>query len=247
MSWEFLFARVLSLAMLTVSCTQATTPASNAGSGNDAGPSVSGPTVNAPASNPPMTNPPLADSGGAGCVVGEIRSCPCSGAPAGVETCVTPSTWSTCGCKAQGGQPVAVPPVTTAANTCGGTQCKRYLDEETEVSARGCCTKEGACGSSSKFLFGEACVERGGSKGMETADCSDEEVNFVSLKGCCRPDNSCGLSLDAVPNFDLGCLERTRMAKLLNDGAGDRNFLSLIFLLPIKPASFPAKSCSYAP
>jgi hypothetical protein len=233
--------------VLTVSCVQTSMPGSNAGSGSDAGMRVNITMVNPPAANPTNTTPPLASPGSASCVVGETRACACSGAPTGIETCVTPSTWSTCGCKSQGGPPVAVPPVVTAANVCGGTQCKRYLDEETEVSARGCCTKDGACGSSSKFLFGQACVERGGDKGTEAADCGDEEVNFVSLKGCCRPDNSCGLSLDSVPNFDLGCIERTRMAKLLNDGAGDRNFLSLIFLLPIKPASFPAKSCSYRP
>jgi hypothetical protein len=131
---------------------------------------------------------------------------------------------------------------------CGAQTCAPYLEDDTEVGAKGCCTSQGTCGSKSKFLFGEACVERGGDPGRPSpTECPDESVNFVDLQGCCRPDRACGLSIDEVTNFDLGCVERTQMARLLNDGAGDRNFLSTIFFIPVKPASFPASRCTARP
>lgn len=184
-----------------------------------------------------------------GCAVGEAQVCSCGGTSSGSRTCVTPEgLWTACGCATEGGPAVAVRPAPPAPQICGAQTCAPYLEEDTEVGAKGCCTSQGTCGSRSKFLFGDACVERGGDPGKQApAECPDESVNFVDLVGCCRPDGACGLSIDEVTNFDLGCLERTEVARLLNDGAGDRNFLSTIFFIPVKPASFPARSCTFRP
>jgi hypothetical protein len=75
--------------------------------------------------------------------------------------------------------------------------------------------------------------------------CPSESANFIDLEGCCRPDGSCGLSIDTVPNFDLGCLERTEMERLLNAGSFQRDQLSRTFLLPVRPASFAALACPF--
>ncbi len=177
------------------------------------------------------------------CQVGETRACHCGVGP-GVETCVTPEGgWSACGCASAKGPDVAVPPAPPPPTSCGAMSCTPYTMEDSEVGAKACCTTSGACGSSSTFLFGDACVARGGPVGTASTECPSESINFVDLEGCCRPDGQCGLSIDAVPNFDLGCVERTTMQKLLNDGSGQRDLLALVVFLPQRKASFPAKSC----
>lgn len=183
-----------------------------------------------------------------GCSVGVTEPCQCAGGQEGTRTCVTPEgLWTACGCASPGGPRVAVVPEPPAPQICGGTTCGAYLEEDTEVGAKGCCTPSGACGSKSKFLFGDACVARGGPPGAPASECPDESINFVDLRGCCRPDGACGLSIDDVPNFDLGCLERTAMERLMNEGAGDRNLLSAVFFIPVKPASFAARQCVFRP
>lgn len=184
-----------------------------------------------------------------GCAVGDSQGCTCGGTSSGSRTCVTPEgLWTACGCATEGGPTVAVAPEPPAPQVCGAQTCAPYVEEDTEVGAKGCCTSAGTCGSKSKFLFGDACVERGGNVGQPSpTECPDESVNFVDLQGCCRPDGACGLAIDEVTNFDLGCVERSQMQRLLNEGAGDRNFLSTIFFLPVRPASFPARTCSFRP
>lgn len=181
---------------------------------------------------------------GEACAVSEPRACKC-GRFDGTQTCIAPEgVWSACGCASSSGPDVAVAPAPPAPTSCGGASCAPYTEEDTEVGAKGCCTSDGACGSSSSFLFGGACVRRGGDPGTQNAACPSESINFADFEGCCRPDGACGLSIDTVPNFDLGCLERTEMERLVNQGSGDRDQLSSVFFLPVKPASFAAKACS---
>lgn len=170
------------------------------------------------------------------------RACAC---PVGMghQTWVG-GTWTRCGCPAPEGPDVYVPPTPPPAQECGGLRCAAYTEEDTEVGAKGCCTGDGRCGSASGFLFGDACLARGGDAGRAHPACPSESVNFVDLVGCCRPDGRCGLSIDQVPNFDLGCVERSEMAQRLNDGAGQRNLLSIVFFLPVTPASFPPLRCA---
>lgn len=189
----------------------------------------------------PMPVEPKADAGT--CEVGASRPCRCANL-AGTQTCIAPNAWSGCGCADPAGSDVAVPPAPPPPQRCGANLCPKYLEEDTEVGTKGCCTTDGKCGSKSDFLFGGQCVVRGASAGTKSASCPDEAVNFVDVDGCCRADGKCGLSVDAVPNFDLGCIERTQMAKLLNDAAGSRNTLSAVFFLPNPPASFAATTCT---
>jgi hypothetical protein len=193
-------------------------------------------------------------SGGAGgvatgdaaiCKVQDVRQCDCGAGRKGVETCVSGYAWGACTCKKSSGADVAVAPKKPAAVVCGGVACAPYPNEDTEVGAKGCCTAQNTCGSSSNFLFGAACVERGPAPGKPSPQCPDEAVNFVDLAGCCRPDNTCGLSVDIVNNFDLGCIERTTMQRLLNAGKSSRDALSLVFFLPIVDAAFPAMACQF--
>ena len=184
-----------------------------------------------------------------GCVVGVTDACTCGGGSTGSRTCVTPEgLWSACGCSTEGGSTVAVPPAPPAPQVCSGTTCAAYTEEDSEVGAKGCCTTAGACGSKSQFIFGAACVERGGPAGTPApSECPDESIDFLDLEGCCRPDGACGLTADVVPNFDLGCIERTQMQKLLNDGAADRNLLTTLSFRAVRPASFAARACPSTP
>lgn len=177
------------------------------------------------------------------CDPGESRGCFCMGT-GGQQTCVSAGVWSACGCASATGPDVTVPPAPPPPQSCGLNVCKPYVEEDSEVGAKGCCTSNGQCGSSSEFLFGKQCIPRGLPPGVKRAECPDESVNFADFDGCCRSDGKCGLSIDFVPNFDLGCLERTAMQKLVNDGSEKRNLLSTFFFLGIKQASFPAKSCT---
>jgi hypothetical protein len=177
--------------------------------------------------------------------VGATQPCPCANGASGTRVCLTPDgQLSECGCPSPKGPDVLVPPPPPQVHTCGATRCAPYTQEETSVSARACCTPDGRCGAGSEFLFGKACVPRGGPKGEPHPACPDESPNFLDLYGCCRPDGACGLSVDHVPNFDLGCVERGEMARLLDEGSGQRDFLSLIFLLPVKKAEFAPMRCA---
>lgn len=176
---------------------------------------------------------PLPDALPPVCTVGSSEPCMCPGGRPGTRTCVAPEgTYSACGCPTAEGPDVLVPPPPPVINMCGATTCARYTEEMTEVGARHCCTPEGTCGSQSGFIFGQACVPRGGPEGEPSDKCPNESPNFLDVYGCCRPDGMCGLSIDHVANFDLGCIERTQMAKLINEGSGQRDLLSLLFLLP---------------
>lgn len=178
------------------------------------------------------------------CAVGETQACMCPSEAMGTRACVSEEgRYSTCGCPSPNGPDILVPPAPPRVSTCGTTTCAPFTQPDTEVSARACCTADGRCGASSGFVFGRACVPRGGPKGVPDDACPNESPNFLDLYGCCRPDGACGLSVDHVPNFDLGCVERTEMAALLNAGSGQRDFLSLIFLLPIKKAEFGRIAC----
>ncbi|MFT3712408.1 MAG: hypothetical protein QM817_32575 [Archangium sp.] len=179
------------------------------------------------------------------CTVGETRECKCNTGTA-TMTCVAPEgAWTACGCASREGVDVAVAPAPPPPSSCGGTACAPMTEEDTEVGAKGCCTDDGRCGASSDFIFGTQCVPRGGDVGRASDSCPSESANFIDLEGCCRPDGSCGLSIDTVPNFDLGCLERTEMERLVNSGSASRDKLSRTFFLPVVPASFSAKQCSY--
>ncbi len=185
----------------------------------------------------------------AGCSVGTTDSCTCGAGSKGTRTCVTPEgLWTACGCSTAGGSTVAVPPEPPAPQVCGSTTCGAFTEEDSEVGAKGCCTTSGACGSKSKFLFGAACVERGGPVGPPApTECPDESIEFLDLDGCCRPDGACGLTIDSVPNFDLGCIERTAMQKLVNEGSADRDLLTTLSFRAPRPASFPAMRCTPKP
>jgi len=179
------------------------------------------------------------------CQVGDPVPCSCPDGSEGRAFCVAPDgEASQCGCPVAGGADVLVPPPPPDETVCGGIVCPPYLEASTEVSARGCCTEGDTCGSASSFVFGDACVPRDGDPGVEAAVCPDENPNFLDLAGCCRADGRCGLSVAAIPNFDdVGCIERSEMATLLNEGATERFFLSLVFLLPYEPADYEPVPC----
>lgn len=102
------------------------------------------------------------------------------------------------------------------------------------------------------FLGPPVCVEANHfPKGKPTSECRTEEelapIPFVELTDCCRPDGTCGFWLD-YPNWeDMGCMERTDMAKLL-DGSlllygfvcynGDCDAVK-------KLAAQPGRTCTY--
>jgi hypothetical protein len=121
------------------------------------------------------------------------------------------------------------------------------LEEDTEAGAKPCCTSDGACGGQSNFMFGEACVPRFGPPGqLDNAACPDEFPIFLDLEGCCRPDGSCGLSADHVNNWDIGCIERTAMETLLNEGKTDRQNIASLTFLGAVDVDYEAISCVYA-
>lgn len=184
----------------------------------------------------------------AGCSVGESLPCSCPNGTAGVQACVAPPDgWSACGCEA-GTADLFVPPPEPEPMVCptadGERTCPPYRgDDVTEAGASHCCTEDDACGSEANFIFGEQCVVRDGPRGAPSADCPDEFPNFLDLYGCCRPDGQCGLSIDHVSNWDIGCVERSEMAALLNAGSRERDALSLVFVLPIEDAVFEPIAC----
>ncbi|MEM6930107.1 MAG: hypothetical protein AAF602_24420 [Myxococcota bacterium] len=184
-----------------------------------------------------------------GCGVGETEACPCDGGGEGVRACVAPPDgWSECGCDT-GPVDLFVPPPEPLPMVCptdaGEQACPPYRgDDATEAGASHCCTETDACGSEASFLFGDQCVARDGPGGVPSAECPDEFPNFLDLFGCCRPDGQCGLSVDHVSNWDIGCVERSEMAALLNGGSQARDTLSLVFFLPIEDAAFEPLLCN---
>jgi hypothetical protein len=179
------------------------------------------------------------------CQVGTSEPCVCPQGTMGSRVCVSESgERSACGCLSASGPDILVPPPPPRINKCGAKTCAPFAEPDTEVSARHCCTAAGDCGASSSFIFGQACVPRGGLEGGFDAVCPDEFPSFLDLYGCCRPDGACGLSIDHVANFDVGCVARPDMAKLLNEGSRDRDILSLFFLLPIKKAEYAPIRCT---
>ncbi len=186
---------------------------------------------------------PLPSSSEDSCEDRSVSACMCAGGVPGTRTCVGNGQLSDCGCMSASGPDVFVAPKPPVILTCGNTVCAPYEEEETSVSARACCTSAKTCGSSSDFIFGAACIGRGGNPGVPSAKCPDEAPNFLDIYGCCRPDGQCGLSMDHVANFDLGCVERTEMSALLNAGSGQRDFLSLIFFLPNPKTAFARIQC----
>lgn len=184
-----------------------------------------------------------------GCAVGQTEPCACDDGTEGMRACVAPPDgWSACGCTVEAA--VFEPPPPPVPMVCptddGGTfDCPPYRgDDATEAGASHCCTAEGGCGSEAGFLFGDQCVDRDGLRGEAHPDCPDEFPNFLDLYGCCRPDGQCGLSVDHISNWDVGCVERSEMATLLNAGSTDRDVLSLVFFLPVEDAEFETLGCT---
>lgn len=178
------------------------------------------------------------------CEIGDSRPCECPGGAVGNQSCSNfDGHYSQCGCPKKGGADVLVPPAPPVPLICGSTRCADHKEDETKVGARHCCVEENVCGSTSDFVFGDACVERGGDPGKEDARCPDESPNFLDLRGCCRSDGFCGLSVDTVNNFDLGCIERSQIATLLEEGDSQRKGLSLIFGLEHSNGDYAAIRC----
>ena len=196
---------------------------------------------------PPQSPPPAAQDEQSDeqpvCEVGASLPCTCPDGSQGHAYCISPNgSSSDCGCGAADGPDVLVPPEPMVPVFCGDTQCAPMHEEQTEVSARHCCTDDGRCGGSSSFVFGLACVERGTDPGISHESCPDENPSFLDLDGC-RPRWSMRFVGRLHSNFDTGCIERSAMAKLLNDGAGERFLLSLVTFVPYEEASFEAMPC----
>ena len=177
------------------------------------------------------------------CEIGEIRPCDCPDGMTGQEVCVDVSgAYSACGCPTD--PDVYEEPVPPEPTYCGELECAPMIEEETEASAKPCCTDDGMCGGEADFIFGSQCVERFGDPGdLEDPACPDEFPHFLDLNGCCRPDGACGLSLDYINNWDIGCIERTEMMELLNAGKTLRAILAAIFLLGPVDVDFAPIAC----
>lgn len=202
------------------------------------------PTDAAPTDDSPTE--PAAD----GCRVGDTEACVCESGNPGTRTCVgAGDVWSACGCDLPGvdGEDLYEPPPPPEEMICldGAVSCPPYRgDDATLAGAHHCCLADGTCGSESSFLFGEQCMPRGGEAGTPDAECPDEYPNFLDLYGCCRSDGLCGLTIDHVSNWDIGCVERTEMARRINEGSADRDLLSLVFFLPVEDAEFRRVRCT---
>lgn len=178
------------------------------------------------------------------CVVGSLRPCDCPEGATGQEVCVDiDGTYSACGCPTD--PDVYEEPVVPEPTFCGELECAAMVDEETEASAKPCCTEANACGGEAAFIFGDQCVERFGDPGdLTTDECPDEFPHFLDLEGCCMPQGTCGLSLDYINNWDVGCIERTEMMERLNAGSGLRSLLALVFFLGPVEVEYEAMGCT---
>lgn len=197
----------------------------------------------------PLPDVPLDGSvgPGGGCVVGERRTCECAPDVGGERECISPEgTWSECGCETESTAYVPAPP--PEIHTClvgeEEIECEPYLEESTDYSPQHCCTPEGQCGNTNFLLTGFECVPRGGPPPIRSADCPDESITFIDFRGCCRPDGSCGLTLDeTLNNWDSGCVERTEMFRIIDQGFGRKIVAGLMLLDPEVPM-WDARSCS---
>lgn len=195
--------------------------------------------------NPPKRDTRGSDAAaGAVCVVGESLPCQCQAegqmSLPGVKVCLEPAgVFTQCGCAFE--HPHAGP-------TCDGgkVKCRATINEETQYAARHCCTEAGQCGLSNPDVTGGKCVERGKEPiGKATSECGESVIPFVQTEDCCRPDGSCGLWLRQGDNWDeLGCVERTGMAKLLKNSGTLGFFLFLIGRGSVLDEIAP-KSCAY--
>ncbi|MBC8072823.1 MAG: hypothetical protein IAG13_31165 [Deltaproteobacteria bacterium] len=178
------------------------------------------------------------------CAIGDARPCECPDGVMGSEVCVdTSGVFSQCGCPVD--PDVYEPEVPPMPTYCGDNECAAMTEETTEAGAKPCCTAEQACGATSDFVFGAACVVRGGDPGdHDDAACPDEFPLFLDLEGCCRPDGMCGLSIDHVNNWDVGCLDRTAITELLNAGSDARQLLANLFFLGSALVDYPPIACN---
>ncbi|MEO1266879.1 MAG: hypothetical protein AAFX99_02210 [Myxococcota bacterium] len=196
---------------------------------------------------PPLAQRTQAELAGE-CDLGASETCACpEPASTGTRLCIAEegmAIWTQCGCFDPNGADILVLPPEPEPAICGERMCDPLTEEQTEVSARHCCTEEGACGSQSSFIFGDACVARNSNPPYVPSDqCPDAFPNFLDLAGCCRSDGACGLSVDQVPNWDIGCVERSEMARLINEGSQERDILSLVFFLPVEDAVYEPLAC----
>lgn len=199
--------------------------------------------------NPDDVEQPDAEPPVVGCQVGTTEVCDCPDASTGTRTCVgADDLWSSCGCDLPDvdGEDLYVPPPEPEEMVCmdGAVTCPEYRgDDVTEAGAHHCCVRGDTCGSNSDFIFGDQCIVRGGDPGVPSEECPNEYPNFLDLYGCCRSDGLCGLSIDHVSNWDIGCIERTEMERLVNEGSEQRDLLSLVFFLPVEDADFRRMRC----
>ncbi len=181
-----------------------------------------------------------------GCEVGDVRPCACAGRGPGWQACAgAPDVWSTCGCD-DDGPPLYVPEERPQPTTCdeGVVTCAPYRgDPPTDLAARPCCLEDGSCGSSAPFVFGDQCVPRGGPEVVPSNLCASGDSLFLMTAPCCRPDGWCGLSVDDLPDWDLGCVERSQMADWLNAGSALRDDLARAFSLPVTAVDYPSVRC----
>ncbi len=167
------------------------------------------------------------------CCVGDTRQCQCSDGSAGMQVCAAADgRLSQCSCKSAASQkpegPIAVPPPPPPKKLeCSHVAC---LDarSETSLTPTPCCTESNVCGSSQSFLFGKACLEQNVKVPIPKADpgCPDEFPTWLDLIGCCTPEGRCGLYFQGMTDWTWGCVERSRMAELLNEGSQERDALA---------------------
>ncbi|MEM9191266.1 MAG: hypothetical protein AAGF12_18990 [Myxococcota bacterium] len=176
---------------------------------------------------------PLPEAGGDGnCSAGERRACECSSGLSGEEVCIGGEEWSECGCTS-GAESVFVPPPPPVINTCGfganQVTCRPYPEPDTPYSASHCCI-EGECGSGNPLIMGGVCLPRPQPAPIRSSACPDESIAFVDMTGCCMPSGMCGLALDeTLPNWDVGCIERSQMHEVLDQGIQRKFIAQVIF------------------
>ena len=197
----------------------------------------------------PISQLPFGDSEGElVCEVGERRACECDAQIEGEQVCASPDgVWSACGCLSQEGS-IYVPPPPPVIFTCGPTDeeivCLGYPEPETEYSAVPCCTVEDTCGSTNFLLVAFQCLERIEEPAVLSSRCPDESITFVDLRGCCLPSGMCGLTMDdTLPNWDIGCVERTEMREILDQGFG-RKIVAALFGLSGEVPMWETLSCN---
>ncbi len=186
-------------------------------------------------------------NGAANCEVGDRRPCECASGVPGDQVCVADGLWSGCGCQSLDGS-VYVPPPPPEIFTCGAdaaeTVCAPYPEPPTDYSAEPCCTTDDTCGSTNFLLVAFQCLPRVEAPPVPTDRCPDESITFVDLLGCCLPSGACGLTIDdTLPNWDIGCIERTEMREVLDQGFG-RKIVAALFGLSGEVPMWEPLSCN---